>query len=127
MQMADVINRLQSRIGLALSPNFVFGVVAPSCSSSIARTSLQCANAAKLWCMELRHDRSVEERTEEGHFRLAIHLHAEQAARQWRHHDDDVSELRRDDAASVVTRVLRPHDLHLVVAKVTQLKTVLIK
>ena len=35
--------------------------------------------------------------------------------------DENVSELGGDDAAPVVTCVLRPDDLNLVVAKVTQL------
>ena len=85
-------------------------------------TGVDCRGANQSRQTLLRHYCAVEERTEVRHFRFAVDLHSEQTGRQGRDDDDDVSKLRGDDATSVVASVFRPDDLHLVVAKVTQLK-----
>lgn len=55
------------------------------------------------------------------YLRLAVDVDAVEAVVERVDDDENVSELGGDDATPVVTCVLRPDDLNLVVAKVTQL------
>lgn len=55
------------------------------------------------------------------HLRLSGDLYPVESVGHRVDDNEDVTEFSGNDAASVVPRVLRPHDVHLVVAKVANL------
>jgi len=56
------------------------------------------------------------------YLRFSVDVYSVQPAGEGVDDDEDVTKLRRDDAAPVVTSVLRPHDVNLIITKVTHLQ-----
>jgi len=56
------------------------------------------------------------------YLRFSVDVYSVQPAGERVDDDEDVTKLCRDDATSVVSCVLRPHDMNLIITKVTHLQ-----